>query len=312
MIKAKKVVVTGGAGFIGSHIADALIQRGYQVTVIDNLSTGRMKNIQHLVDNDSINWVLGSVTDLSLLERCFADAEFVFHEAAIPSVPRSVGNPLASHEANLNGTLKVLIAARDTKVKKVVFASSSSVYGDTPTLPKKEDMIPDPLSPYAVNKIGAEYYCRVFNRVYGLQTVCLRYFNVYGPRQNPNSEYAAVIPKFISQIIQGEPPVIFGDGEQSRDFTFVSDVVSANILAAENDVTGVFNIGSGSKITLNDLTSIMLKLLKRDDIRPVYEKERLGDIKHSLADISAAKSFGYKPKYSIESGLRETIRSLMG
>lgn len=305
----KKVIVTGGAGFIGSHITDELIAHGARVIILDNLSTGRLENIQHLRDNINLEFVNGSITDLPILQKLFSDVDYVFHEAAIPSVPRSIENPVASHEANVNGTLNVLIASRDNKAKKVVFASSSSIYGDTPKLPKQEDMIPNPQSPYAANKIAAEYYCQVFNKVYNLPVACLRYFNVYGPRQNPDSQYAAVIPKFIKCILEGQSPNIFGDGEQSRDFTFVKDVVYANLLAAESQATGVFNIGRGERITLNHLTQLLLKHLNRLDIQPKYQKERNGDIKHSLANISRAQGFGYQPEYSIEKGIMETIRS---
>ncbi len=304
-----RAVVTGGAGFIGSHIADGLADRGWQITIIDNLSTGRRENIQHLVGAGRAELIEGSITDLSLLQKVFNGVDYVFHEAAISSVPRSIDNPVESNETNITGTLNVLLAARDNKAKKVVFASSASVYGDAPVSPKQEDMKPEPLSPYALTKLTAEYYCGIFNDVYKLPTACLRYFNVYGPRQAPDSQYAAVIPKFIQSIIDGKSPVIFGDGEQSRDFVFVKDVVAANILAAETGATGIFNIGQGKKATLNELTRIMLKFLDRKDIQPIYEKERMGDIKHSLADITRVRSIGYSPQYDIETGIRETIRS---
>ena len=220
-----KVVVTGGAGFIGSHLAEELSKRGHKVAILDNLFTGKRENVEPLLKEGKVEFIQGSITDSPLLYKLFQDVSYVFHEAAIPSVPRSVENPQAAHEANITGTLNVLLAAKDTGVKKVIYASSSSVYGDTPTLPKKEDMPPNPLSPYAVTKLSGEYYCRVFHRVYGLPTVCLRYFNVYGPRQDPASQYAAVIPRFINRILENKPPIIFGDGEQTRDFTFVKDVV---------------------------------------------------------------------------------------
>ncbi len=307
--EGKKAVVTGGAGFIGSHISDELVKRGWQTTILDNLSTGKMENVQHLLNRENTEFVQGSITDPGLLQKLFAGADYIFHQAAIPSVPRSIENPLASHEANVNGTLNVLLAARDAGVKKVVYASSSSVYGDTPVLPKEEKMSPNPLSPYAVNKITSEYYCQVFSLVYGLPTACLRYFNVYGPRQDPNSQYAAVIPKFIQAIKAGIPPVIFGDGEQSRDFTFVKDVVNANLLAAESNAAGVYNIGRGERITLNQLTGLILDNLNNKNLKPVYQDIRPGDIKHSLADISKARGFGYDPEYTITRGIIETIRS---
>jgi len=302
-----KVVVTGGAGFIGSHIVDALLASGNRVTVIDNLSTGNVNNIQHHLSagNPSLEFIRGSITDLSLLQKAFKNADYVFHQAAIPSVPRSVANPSDSNDVNITGTLNVLIAARDNRVKKVVYASSCSVYGDTPTLPKQEDMLPCPLSPYAVSKLAGEYYCRVFNTVYNLPTVSLRYFNVYGPRQDPKSEYAAVIPRFIDLVRQGRPPVVFGDGEQTRDFTFVKDVVSANLFFAESRVTGVFNIGCGESITLNRLVGLIIRIWGKGEINPEYASPRAGDIRHSLADISRARAAGWHPQYDIIAGLEE-------
>jgi UDP-glucose 4-epimerase len=285
-----------------------------------------------------VNFLKGSVTNLPLLQEIFREVDFVFHQAAIPSVPRSVENPQASHEANITGTLNVLLAARDNGVKKVIYASSSSVYGDTPTLPKREDMPPNPQSPYAVTKLAGEYYCQVFQEVYGLPTACLRYFNVYGPRQDPNSQYAAVIPRFISRVLRSEPPIIYGDGEQTRDFTFIKDIVEANILAAESDASGIFNIARGESISINQLAQLIINLSKNSakrkipynspspgvpschcepkawqsqggGLQPVHEAPRVGDIRHSLADISRAKQFGYNPKYSLREGLRETIRA---
>lgn len=300
-----KVVVTGGAGFIGSNLAGELV-KDYDVTVIDNLSTGRIENLDYIRDN--IELIHGSITDLGLLKRVFAGADTVFHQAAIPSVQRSVDNPIASNEANVDGTLKVLVAAKDCSVRKVVYASSSSVYGDTPTLPKKEDMKPNPKSPYAVSKLAGEYYCRVFSEVYGLKTACLRYFNVYGPKQNPKSQYAAVIPLFVTRVLANEPPVIFGDGLQTRDFTFVKDVVQANILAMESNSEGVFNIACGSRVSLNELAVKIMEIIgiKLD---PIHDKPRPGDIKDSLADISSAKNkLRYEPKFNLNSGLEGTIK----
>jgi UDP-glucose 4-epimerase len=307
LMEGKRVVVTGGAGFIGSHLAEELSVNN-DVIVIDNLATGRRENIQSLEDRHAVRFVEGSITDLPLLERLFEGVDYVFHQAALPSVPRSVKDPLASHETNVNGTLKVLLAARDNNVKKVTCASSSSVYGDTPTLPKKEDMTPNPLSPYAVTKLAGEYYCQVVTQIYGLATVCLRYFNVFGPRQNPNSQYAAVIPLFIKRLSEGTPVTIFDDGEQTRDFTFVKDVVKANILAAESDTIGVYNIAGGKRNSINVLARLIMRLIGID-IEPVYQPPRSGDIKHSLADISKARAIGYEPQYSLEDGLRETVRS---
>lgn len=305
----KKVVVTGGAGFIGSFLTEELVKRGYHVTVLDNLSTGKMDNIEAIVSEKKVDFVRGSITDLALLKELFQNVQYVFHQAAIPSVPRSIDNPQLSNEANITGTLNVLLASRDNHVDKVIYASSSSIYGDTEILPKTENMLPNPLSPYAVTKLAGEYYCRIFHEVYNLPTVCLRYFNVYGPRQDPDSQYAAVIPRFIKKSREGVPPVIFGDGEQTRDFTFVKDTVVANILAAQSDACGVFNISRGESIKINQLVELIIELVG-DNIKPIHQEPRPGDIKHSLADISKAKTFGYKPKYSLEAGLAETIRWL--
>lgn len=304
----KRAVVTGGAGFIGSHIADGLVARGYQVNIIDDLSTGNKENIASLLNQNHVEFTECSIADLSVLTKLFRGANYVFHLAAIPSVPRSIENPQASHEANITGTLKVLLAARDTAVKKVVYASSCAVYGDTCTLPIKEDTLSNPQSPYAVTKLAGEYYCQVFHQVYGLPTVCLRYFNVYGPKQEPNSEYSAVIPRFIQRVLDDKPPLILGDGEQTRDFTFITDVVEANILVAESQATGIFNIGSGQRISITRLAELIIRLAG-NNVKPIHEEPRPGDIKHSLADISKAGSFGYKPKYSLERGLAKIIGS---
>jgi len=302
-----KVVVTGGCGFIGSNIAEELIKKHY-VVVIDDLSTGRIENIRSLQDKENFEFVRGNITDLGLLKQIFEDVDCIFHQAAIPSVQRSVENPLDTNEANIKGTLNVLIAARDCGVKKVVYASSSSVYGDTPELPKKENMKPNPQSPYAVSKLTGEYYCKVFSEIYGIKTICLRYFNVYGPKQDPASEYAAVIPRFINRVLNNQPPIIFGDGNQTRDFTFVKDVVKANILAMEKNVEGVFNIAYGQQISINELANKIMEIVGVK-LNPVYDKPRPGDIRNSLADISLAKQkLGYMPEYSLEKGLEVTIR----
>jgi len=306
-MKGKNVVVTGGAGFIGSNLVRALAGEN-EVIVIDDLSTGNPENIRGLIDNQSIMFVEGSITDLDLLNKTFKNVDYVFHEAAIPSVPRSVKDPIESNYANVNGTLNVLVAARDSGVEKVVYASSSSAYGDTPVLPKNEDMKPSPLSPYAVSKLVGEYYCQVFTEVYGLSTASLRYFNVYGPRQDPLSEYAAVVPIFISQVLNDDCPVIFGDGSQTRDFTFIRDVVNVNILAMKSKVSGVFNIAGGKRISINELAKLVMKIIGRNlDI--VYEDPRPGDIMHSLADISKAKEkLGYEPRFDLTKGLEETLK----
>ena len=306
-MKDRHIVVTGGAGFIGSNIARDL-SRENKVVVFDDLSTGNLENIRDLIDDEIITFVEGNVNDLEILNKIFRNIDYVFHQAAIPSVPRSVKDPIKINEANINGTLKVLFAAKENNIKKVIYASSSSVYGDTPTLPKNEAMKPSPLSPYAVSKLAGEYYCQVFTEVYRLYTVSLRYFNVYGPHQDPLSKYAAVIPNFIARILDDKPPIIFGDGFQTRDFTFVKDVVNANILAAESNAHGIFNIASGKRISINELASLIMDIIGKElDLE--YSSPRSGDIKHSLADISKAKEkLYYNPGFSIEDGLQETIK----
>ncbi|OPY25072.1 MAG: UDP-galactose-4-epimerase [Methanobacterium sp. PtaU1.Bin242] len=277
--------------------------------MVDNQSTGKIENIDHL-NLDNIEVVMGDITEIDLVE-VFEGCDYVLHQAALPSVPRSIKDPLASNEANITGTLKVLLAARDSEVLKVTFASSSSVYGDTPTLPKVETMPLNPQSPYAVTKATGELYCQNFTDIYDLPTVCLRYFNVFGPRQDPNSQYAAVIPKFITSIIHDQPPVIFGDGKQSRDFTYVSNVVEANLLAAESKETGVFNVACGRRIILNNLAMMLGEIIGKE-VEPVYVDPRPGDIKHSLADISKAESFGFRPASDFEDELEETVRFFNG
>ena len=309
-MKNKRVAITGGAGFIGSNLAHELATDN-AIIIIDDLSAGRAENIVELTDEENVTFIQGSILDLHLLEDAFKGVDFVFHEAAIPSVPRSIEDPLSTNEVNITGTLNVLIAARDNKVKKVVFGSSSSVYGDTPTLPKKEDMTPNPQSPYALTKLVGEYYCRVFHQIYGLPTICLRYFNIYGPRQDPNSQYAAVIPRFISRVWQDKSPIIYGDGEQTRDFTFIQDAIQANIVAAETDATGVFNVGTGGNTTINRLAEAIIRITGRD-LQPIYQEPRAGDIRNSLADVSRARAIGYESKYSLEDGLQETIQRFSG
>ncbi len=308
----KKVVVTGGAGFIGSHLSEELAKRGYEVIILDDLSSGKMENIRGLLTPGTytgrVRFVRDSISNLSVLQTLFNEVDYVFHLAAIASVPASINDPLLSHQVNLTGTLNVLLAAKDNKVKKVVAISSAAVYGDTPTLPQREDMLPNPQSPYAVNKLSAEYYCKVFKSVYDLNYVCLRYFNVYGPRQDPNSAYAAVIPKFIDMALERKAPVIFGSGEQTRDFVFVKDAALAAILAADSDAIGVFNIASGQPISVRELAYQILKVTG-SDIPPVFREYRSGDIMHSLADISRARTFGYHPGYTLEEGLKETVNA---
>jgi UDP-glucose 4-epimerase len=302
-----KYIVTGGAGFIGSHIVEKLAQNNHEVVVLDNLFSGKLKNIKSFLNKDIVTFVQGSITDLPLLTRTFEGADGIFHEGAIASVPRSIANPVTTNEANVNGTLNVLVAARDCGVRKVLFASSSSVYGNTPTLPKQEDMTPSPLSPYAVSKLAGEHYLKVFSEVYGFKTLSLRYFNVFGPRQDPKSEYAAVIPKFITSILNHASPIIYGDGGQTRDFTYVKDVVQANIRAMESDATGVYNVAYCKQIDLNELASLIMEITGIT-VPLIYEPPRTGDVRDSLADIRRAQeAFGYAPEYTVKSGLKETI-----
>jgi len=302
-----RYLVTGGAGFIGSNIVHELLRRGETVRVIDNFSTGREVNLKDVLDR--IELIRGDITDLDTVRKAVEGVEFVLHKAAIPSVPRSIDRPLESDRANVLGTLNVLVAARDAGVRRVVYAASSSAYGETPTLPKVETMAPDPLSPYAVSKLAGEHYCRVFTLNYGLETVALRYFNVFGPRQDPNSHYAAVIPKFVRAYIEGRPPVVYGDGEQSRDFCYIENTVQANLLActAPGVAGRVFNIACGERTSLLQVLDLLSEIFGRR-IPPVHEPAKKGDIKHSLADISAARQFlGYEPKVLFAEGLRRTV-----
>jgi UDP-glucose 4-epimerase len=302
-----KYLVTGGAGFIGSHIADTLLERGHDVLLLDNFFSGRQENIKLFAGNEKVRFFRGSVTDMAALKTVCESVDGVFHEAAIPSDPRSINNPLATNEVNINGTLNVLIAARDAGVKKVVFASSSSVYGETPQLPKEENMYLSPKSPYAISKHTGEEYMRVFSEIYGIKTLSFRYFNVFGPRQDPHSDYAAVIPKFITRILSHEAPVIYGDGTQTRDFTYVKDVAMANILAMESNAEGVYNIAYGVQTSLNDLAGLIMEITGiHTDLK--YELPRPGDIHDSLADCTRARTaFGFNPRYTLKTGLSETI-----
>jgi nucleoside-diphosphate-sugar epimerase len=302
------VLVTGGAGFIGSHIAQTLAASGARVRVVDDLSTGHRENLEAI--GDRVDFQLSSLADEKATRRVLEDVELVFHEAAIPSVPRSVKNPVETHVACVDATFQLLNAAREKGVRRIIYAASSSVYGDQPTLPKVEDMRPEPLSPYAVAKLVGEYYCQVFTRAYNLETVCLRYFNVFGPRQDPSSEYSGVISRFTSALLSGERPIIYGDGEQSRDFTYVADVVAANMRAAETTtgVGRVINFARGERTTLNQLLDILKNITGHRDVQPEYREPRPGDVRHSLADITRAREMlGYEPQTSIEEGLRLTI-----
>jgi len=304
-----RALVTGGGGFIGSHLAEALLKKGHEVRVLDNFSTGKRENLTFGNHTSSLEIVDGDIRDLALCQKAMEGVDFVFHQAALPSVQRSVEDPLGSHTVNVGGTLNVLLAARDAKVKRVMYASSSSIYGDTPTLPKREDMSPTPLSPYALQKYTGEQYCRLFSQLYGLETVSLRYFNIFGPRQDPNSVYSAVIPRFIDALLHRRSPIVYGDGEQSRDFTYIDNVVQANVLAmsAERLQGEVVNIACGQRISLNQLLGFLKQWIPSE--RPaVYEEARSGDVRHSLADISRAKErLRYEPAAGIEMGLKRTV-----
>jgi len=300
-------LITGGAGFIGSNLVETLLQRGHQVRVIDDFSTGRRVNLESFLPQ--IQLFEMDITDASKLDRAFAGVDYILHQAALPSVPRSIEDPVGTFRVNAAGTLNVLEAARQARVKKLVFASSSSIYGSNPELPKRENMLPAPMSPYAAGKLAAETYCRVYAKVYGLATTSLRYFNVFGPRQDPNSQYAAVIPKFIRAGLLGEEVTVYGDGEQSRDFTYIDNVVQANILAAEslNGTGEVFNTACGDRITLNEMLAQLEELLGRKIARK-YVSPRPGDVPHSQADITPLrKAFGYQPGVTFRQGLSRTV-----
>ncbi|MBI5183995.1 MAG: SDR family oxidoreductase [Nitrospinae bacterium] len=304
-------LITGGAGFIGSNITRRLVAEGYNVRILDNFATGRRENIADLIDK--IDLIEGDIRDITTVKISVKEIDYILHQAASPSVMRSIIDPISTNNVNINGTLNILIAARDEGVKRVVYASSSSVYGDTPTLPKNEDMEKNPLSPYAITKLVGEYYCKVFLNLYGVETVSLRYFNIFGPRQDPNSQYAAVIPIFINALIKNTPPPIFGDGEQSRDFTYVDNAVRANIDACfAKDVGGeVFNIACSESFTLNHLLDQLKKIMNKE-VKPNYLSPRKGDIRHSLADISKGKRLlGYNPDVHFHEGLKRTVEWYM-
>jgi nucleoside-diphosphate-sugar epimerase len=301
-------LVTGGAGFIGSNIAAALVSKGARVRVIDDLSTGHLENIEEI--GGDVDFVNASLEDEPTLRRALEDVELVFHEAAIPSVPRSVENPRQTHIASVNSTFTLLLASRDKRVRRLVYAASSSAYGDQPTLPKEEKMLPEPLSPYAVAKLVGEYYCQVFTRVYSLETLSLRYFNVFGPRQDPSSQYSGVISRFISALLKDEQPVIYGDGEQSRDFTYIDNVVDANLKAAETTrgLGSIINVATGQRISLNQLLSELKHLTGKNHLNAIYQEPRVGDVVHSLADISRAREFlNFEPHVGLRDGLQLTI-----
>jgi nucleoside-diphosphate-sugar epimerase len=304
-----KVLVTGGAGFIGSNLTEALLKQGHWVRVLDNFSTGKRENLVLDREYSSLEIIDGDIRDLAICRKVMKDIEFVFHQAALPSVQRSVEDPLMSNAVNVEGTLNVLLAARDERVKRVIYASSSSIYGDTPTLPKQEEMALNPLSPYALQKYIGEHYCRLFSQLYSLETVSLRYFNVFGPKQDPNSIYSAVIPRFIDAMLEGHSPIIFGDGEQSRDFTYIDNVVQANLLAMYVDrLNGEpINIACGKRTSLNQLLAILYDIFG-SKVSPIYQEPRKGDVRHSLADIRKGKQIlNYEPNVGIEAGLKKTV-----
>jgi len=301
-------LVTGGAGFIGSHIAHKLVDEGHDVRVLDDFSTGKRRNIEPFADRCKI--IEGDIRDAAVVEKAVRGVDVVFHEAALASVPRSINDPASTNEVNVRGTLNLLIAAKNNGVKRFVYASSSSAYGDSPRLPKEEQMATNPKSPYAVSKLAGEMYCLAFSEVYKIPTTSLRYFNVFGPRQDPDSQYAAVIPLFVKTLLEGKRPVIFGDGEQSRDFTYVDNVVSANLLASRSNLPGgrVYNVACGTKFTLNSLYRELNNILDVH-IEPVYDPPRPGDVKHSQASMRAIETdLGYRTLVPFEEALRRTVR----
>jgi nucleoside-diphosphate-sugar epimerase len=308
MSYTSKVLVTGGAGFIGSNLADELIKKGAKVTILDNFVTGFRENLEEITGD--FEFIEGDINNSDKLRQAVEGSEIVFHQAALPSVPRSVENPLETHEACVNGTFNVLLRAKEANVRRVVYAASSSAYGNQEVLPKEETMLPEPLSPYAAAKLMGEYYCQVFDNVYGLETLCLRYFNVFGPRQNPSSQYSGVISRFVDALMSNKTPVIYGDGETSRDFTYIDNVVDANLKAAQTKkgIGQVMNVANGERITLNQLLETLKKITNQSDVQVEYKSERSGDVKHSQASNRRAVDYlGYEKKVDLEEGLRNTI-----
>jgi nucleoside-diphosphate-sugar epimerase len=299
-------LVTGGAGFIGSHLAAELVRRGQRVRVVDSLITGKRRNLDHIKD---VEFLEGDLADATVARRAVDGVEYVLHQAAIPSVPRSVNDPITTNQANVTATVNTLVAARDAGVRRLVFAGSSSVYGDTPTLPKREDMPTRPLSPYALQKLVGEQYCQIFTQLYGFETVTTRYFNVFGPRQDPSSPYSGVISLFSAAILDGRQPIVYGDGEQTRDFTYVANVVDGVLRACEAPKAAgeVMNVATGGRISLNELLRVMNKICGTK-AEPIYKEPRAGDVRDSQADISKAKALlGYQPIVAFEEGLRQTL-----
>jgi nucleoside-diphosphate-sugar epimerase len=302
------VLVTGGAGFIGSNLADELILQGAKVKIIDNFITGFRENLDEIAGD--FDFIEGDINDDAALKKALENVEIVFHQAALPSVPRSVDNPLETHQACVNGTFNLLLKAKETGVRRFIYAASSSAYGDQETLPKTETMRPEPLSPYAAAKLMGEYYCQVFSHVYGLETISLRYFNVFGPRQNPSSMYSGVISRFIDALMSNSKPVIYGDGEQTRDFTYVANVVNANIKAAQTDkgIGQVMNAANGDRVSLNELLEVLKKITGKTEVEAEYKEERKGDVKHSQAANELAREcINYETLVGLEEGLRRTI-----
>jgi nucleoside-diphosphate-sugar epimerase len=317
---SRRYLVTGGAGFIGSHIVEALLRRGEAVAVLDDFSTGKRSNLEAALEartpkGPEPQLFEGDLRDAALVKRAIAGATHVLHQAALPSVPRSVAEPFQSHEVNATGTLQLLLAAREAGVKRFVYASSSSAYGDSPTLPKVESQPTAPLSPYAVSKLTGEQYCRIFTPLYGLETVSLRYFNIFGPRQDPESQYAAVIPKFVTAVDAGRSPVVYGDGKQSRDFTYIDNAVQANLLACDAPASAAglaYNVACGASATLLEVLALIGTILGKP-VKPVHEAPRAGDVKHSLASIDLAKQhLSFQPTVGLEEGLRRTVAAFTG
>lgn len=309
MAITSKVLITGGAGFIGSNLADELSRQGAKVVILDNLLTGFRENLEEITGD--FEFIEGDLNDDAKLKHAVEGVEIIFHEAALPSVPRSVENPAETHQACVNGTFNLLLKAKENNVRRVIYAASSSAYGDQEKLPKVETMLPEPLSPYAAAKLMGEYYCQVFARVYNLETICLRYFNVFGPRQNPASQYSGVISRFIDALLSGETPVIYGDGEQSRDFTYIANVVDANIKAAQTTkgIGEVMNAANGERISLNELLRVLKEITGKENVSADHQTERKGDVKHSQADNQRAVTMlGYEKLVGLEEGLRETIK----